>query len=85
MALMDFNQGKSTTGVQLANRNDSCYLCAREIKAKDERDFNKQIAELKGKEEGKPVLKVGRTQGSEICICMNCIRKIAKEHPAQKE
>lgn len=85
MALIDLVAQKVTTGVQLGTRNDYCYLCARELVAKDEREYNKKFNALKGKQEGKPVLKIGRTQGSEMTVCMECIHKIAKQNPIEKK
>jgi hypothetical protein len=64
--------------ITLGNRNDYCYICAREIKGKDERDYQKQFNELKGKYDGKPVLKISGS-GIDICICPEHIKKFAKD------
>lgn len=66
--------------VQLGNRNDVCYLCLKEIVGKNDQEYNKKIAALKGKFEGKPMLKVGRA-GTDINICIEHIHKIAEENP----
>jgi hypothetical protein len=78
MAIMNLN--KDNKLVQLGNRNDFCYLCAKEIAAKNERDYADQMAKLKGKEEGKPCVKFVRA-GTETMICLAHIHQIAKENP----
>lgn len=72
------------TGISLGNRNDFCHLCALEVKGKDEREYQKKFSELKGKHEGRPMLKISRS-GSDICICLEHIHKIAKDNPLPKE
>lgn len=84
MALAQHDINKAATTTQLGTRNDYCYLCAKQIEAKNEREFDAKFKALKGQLEGQPILKVGRTQGAEICICMDCIRKVAEENPAKK-
>lgn len=70
--------------VSVGNRHDYCYLCAREIKAESERDYDKQFAALKGKLEGKKILKFKRG-GTETIICLDHIHKIAEENPLPKK
>jgi hypothetical protein len=78
MPIMNFNNLSPT--VQLGNRNDYCFLCAKEIKAKNEMEYQKQFNDLKGKLEGQPCVKIVRS-GTETCICLEHIHKIAKENP----
>jgi hypothetical protein len=85
MALMDGTSSLNrNTGIALGNRNDYCYLCATEIVGKDEREYQKKFNELKGKHEGKPMLKIYRS-GTETCICLEHIHKIAEKNPLSKE
>ena len=70
--------------IQIGNRDDYCYLCAKEINAKSEMDYNKQFNNLKGKLEAKKIVKIRRS-GTEICICLDHIHQIAKENPLPKE
>jgi len=70
--------------VTLGNRGDYCYLCAREVTAKDEREYRQKQADLKGKLEGKKCIKINHN-GMEFAICLEHIHKIAKENPLPKE
>jgi hypothetical protein len=81
MAIMNFIDNDPL--VQLGNRNDYCYLCARELKAKSEIEYQKKFQALKGKLEGQKVVKMNRG-GTETCICLEHIHKIAKENPLPK-
>jgi len=83
MALLN-NNINSRTGVTIGNRSDFCYLCATEIEAQNEAQYQKKFNELKGSLEGKPVMKIFRS-GTETCICLEHIHKIAKENPLPKE
>lgn len=66
--------------VQIGNRNDVCYLCLKEVEGKNDAEYNKKVAGLKGQFEGKKMLKVGRA-GTDINICLDHIHKIANENP----
>ena len=84
MALMDFTGNRLSTSVQLGNRMDYCYICQCEVVAKNDIEYTKKINELKGKWEGKPMLKIRRS-GTETCVCMEHIHKIAKENPLDEK
>lgn len=80
--MRDFNNTSNQT--QLGNRNDFCYLCAKDIKADNEDDYHRQLKALKGAIEGKQTVKISRS-GTSICLCLPCIHKIADENPIKKE
>jgi hypothetical protein len=82
MAIMNFIENNNL--VQLGNRNDFCYLCAKEIESKNELTYTKEFRELKGKMEGKHCVKFVRA-GTETAICLEHIHKIAKDYPLPKE
>lgn len=84
MALMNADDLKRGTLVQIANRNDICELCKREIRGKDDVEFNKKLYALRGKEEGKPMLKL-KVSGAEVSICMAHIHQIAEQNPITPE
>lgn len=78
------NQLDKKGHVQLGNRNDICYLCQKEVVAKNDIEYNKKIVALRGQHEGKPMLKVGRA-GTDINICMNHVHQIANENPLPEQ
>lgn len=82
MAIMNGLKNEGLT--QLGTRSDFCYLCARELKAKNEREYTKSFNELKGKLEGKKCVKI-LTNGTTITICLDHIHKIASENPKEEE
>lgn len=84
MALTDNINHKVTGALPVGNRNDSCYLCMKKISAKDSVDYRKRMEAIKGKVEGKPVVKIGRP-GTEFVICLECIHELANENPLETE
>lgn len=79
MALIG-DQQKSNTYLQLGNRNDYCYMEAMDLKAKNEQEYTKAFAALKGKHEGRPMLKL-RKGASEICISLEKLHEFVAANP----
>lgn len=83
MALIG-EQQKSGGYLQLGNRHDFCYMEAMELKAKNEVEYAKLFKELKGKYEGKPMMKL-RKGSSEICISLEKLHEFVKANPLPEE
>jgi hypothetical protein len=69
--------------IGLGNRNDTCHLCLMELTAKNEVEYAREKQKLVGAHEGRPMIKFRRS-GSETCICLEHIHKIAKENPIEE-
>ena len=69
--------------VQYGSRGDICALCLRDTAAKEKVDLAIARNKLKGKLEGKRIVKV-RQSGADVIICLNHIHKIAAEFPPEK-
>lgn len=74
------DQQKSGSYLQLGNRHDFCYMEAMELTAKNEAEYTKMFRALKGKYEGKPMMKL-RKGSSEICISLEKLHEFVKNNP----
>ena len=69
--------------IRIGTRNNFCIICSmKRNKLKTEKgidEYYKSQEELKGKLYGQPVIYFNR-RGLEQCICMDCVKEIAKEY-----
>lgn len=68
--------------LQFGNRSDVCELTARKISREEKRDIMAVRRELRGKLEGKKVVKI-RHSGADLVISLEMIHALAKEFPLE--
>jgi len=75
---------QKTNLVTFGNRGDVCELSARELAVQEKIDIGTARNKLKGKLEGKRIVKF-RQSGADVVISLDYIHKIAAEFPPVKE
>lgn len=70
--------------VRLGSERNFCVICATKAfnNLKEDRNintYNETLNSFKGKLYGKPIIYLNR-RGLEQCICMDCVKEIAKEY-----
>lgn len=78
MAML-INNFRKIPYIKIGADRDFCIICAMKKKITPDRDIYETERSLQGKLTNKPMIYLNQ-RGFEQCICMDCIKEIAKEY-----